>query len=396
MTGPRERSPNAALPRFAFPRAALADLETAADEFMSRALDLAERGRRTVSPNPMVGCVLVKDGRIVGEGWHKRAGGPHAEIVALADAGDHAAGSTVYVTLEPCNHTGRTGPCSTALADAGVAEVEIALADPNPTAMGGSAALRRAGISVRTGRGAERARTQNRIFLHALAHGRPFVILKAATSLDGRIAAADGTSQWLTGAAARAHVHDLRADVDAIVVGSGTVVVDNPQLTARPAGGTAGQPVRVVLDGQGRTPAGARVLDDAAPTLIVTTEEGRTQLPDHVDTLIVPSGSGGHGVDLTAVLEGLMVRDVRSVLVEGGARVATAFLDAHLVDRFDVHLAPVLLGDGGRPLFTGGPQTLADAERFTLETVDRRGDDVLVSLSRRTPSDGAIQEPATV
>ena len=357
--------------------------------FMRRALELAERGRRTVSPNPMVGCVIVDDGRVVGEGWHERPGGPHAEVMALAAAGERARGATAYVTLEPCTHTGRTGPCAPALVDAGIARVDIALADPNPIAAGGAAVLRAGGIDVEIGDGAGEARAQNRVFLHVLRCGRPFVILKIATSLDGRIAAADGTSQWLTGQAARDRVHVLRAEVDAVVAGSGTVLADDPALTARIAGETPRQPLRVVLDGRGRTPAGARVLDDAARTVVVTTEAGAAGLPSGVERIVVPAarlsdaGPGAdlsYGVDLTATMHALVERDVRSVLVEGGAAVASSFVHAGLVDRFELHLAPVILGDAARPLFVGGPRTLADADRLAVDDVERCGDDVVLSL----------------
>lgn len=374
--------------------------DNAADRYMARAFELAERGRGTVSPNPLVGCVLVRDGQVVGEGWHERPGGPHAEVMALAQAGGLAAGARAYVTLEPCNHTGRTGPCTHALLAAGVVSVEAAMADPNPVAQGGAAALRTAGVPVRIGRGEARARRQNAVFLHVLEHGRPQVTLKAATSLDGRIAAADGTSQWLTGTSARARVHALRAEVDAVVVGSGTVLADDPLLTARPpdrlrsqnGSPPVRQPLRVVLDARGRTPAGARVLDGAAPTLVVTTAQGgdRLTLPApgaHAaapQVAVVAPGAGGVGVDPAAVLGELLRRHVHSVLVEGGAAVAGSFWDAGLVDRLEVHLAPLVLGDRGRPLLTGGPTTLADAPRLVLDEVDRRGDDVVLSLSRRS------------
>lgn len=361
--------------------------------YMQRALELAERGRATVSPNPMVGCLLVRDREVVGEGWHERAGGPHAEIVALQAAGDRARGATAYVTLEPCNHTGRTGPCARALAAAGVAKVVVALADPHARAAGGAVALRAAGTPVEVGLLAERAREQNAVFLHSIEHGRPYVILKAATSLDGRIAAADGTSQWLTGPAARDAAHRLRAGVDAVVVGSGTILADDARLTARPRGGQAPrQPLRVVLDARGRTPHSAQVLDAAAPTLVITTAAGRTRLPPTVDTAVVApavvappfvaSGPGG-GVDLAAALAVLHDREVRSVLVEGGAQVATALAAADLVDRLVLHVAPLVLGDRGRPLFGAGPTTLAAAPRLRLADVDRAGDDVLLTYTRK-------------
>lgn len=328
---------------------------------MQRALALAERGRATVSPNPMVGCVLALDGQIVGEGFHEHPGGPHAEIVALNSAGDQAAGATAYVTLEPCNHTGRTGPCSQALIDAGVARVVAAAADPNALAAGGADTLRAAGVDVEVGLLSAEARRQNEVFFFTVETGRPFVIAKAAVSLDGRIAAADGTSQWLTGEPARRHVHALRAEVDAVLVGSGTVLADDPQLTVRLLEYTGRQPLRVVLDRRGRVTADHRVQDDAAPTLVTADD-----IPD--------------------VLTALFERDIRSVLVEGGAGVLHAFIDAGLVDRFYLHIAPVLLGDRGTPLLAGPwAETLAEAPRWRLDSVEQFGNDAVLALSPAKP-----------
>lgn len=327
----------------------------AADErWMARALELAERGRGRTSPNPLVGCALVRDGRAVGEGYHARAGGPHAEVAALEQAGEAARGATAYVTLEPCAHTGRTGPCVDALVDAGVARVVVALADPNPVAAGGTERLRSAGIAVDTGVLEARAARQNEVHLHAVATGRPFVTAKAATSLDGRVAAADGTSRWLTGEPARAGAHALRAEADAVVVGSGTVLADDPQLTVRLPGYDGPQPLRVVLDRRGRVPATARVLDGSAPSLVL-------------------------GAELPEALKELWERDVRAVLVEGGPTVLTAFLAAGLVDRLVVHLAPLLLGPAARPVVDAGPSGLDDATRWRLARIDRADDDVLAT-----------------
>lgn len=339
--------------------------------WMRRALDLAERGRGTVSPNPLVGCVLVRDGVVVGEGYHARAGKAHAEIEALEQAGTDAAGATAYVTLEPCNHTGRTGPCSARLLDAGVKRVVVAVEDPHPEAGRGAATLRAAGVPVDIGVGEEAARRQNEVFFHALAHRRPFVVAKAAVSVDGRIAAADGTSQWLTGEEARARAHRLRGEMDAIVIGSGTVLADDPHLTVRgvdagaepaagdpAAGDPADQPLRVVLDRRGRVPSDARMLDGAAPSLVLD--------------------SGG----VPEAVARLWDRGIRSMLVEGGAQVVGAFLRAGLVDRLVVHVAPLLLGESGRPMLSGDDiATLADAPRFHLDTVEQVGDDAILWLS---------------
>lgn len=355
-------------------------MEAPSARWMRRALDLAERGRWTVSPNPLVGCVVVRDGEPVGEGWHERAGHAHAEIRALADAGPRARGADVYVTLEPCAHHGRTGPCTAALIEAGVARVVAALPDPNPVAAGGAAALRSAGIEVELGLLEDEARRQNEVFLHGLATGRPLVIAKGAVSLDGRIAAADGSSRWLTGEEARRRAHQLRAEVDAVLVGSGTVLADNPALTCRIDG--APQPLRVVLDGRGRTPADATVLDEAAPTLILTATPsalGRVR----AEVVEVQPGAEGRGLDLKSVLDALWQREVRSVLVEGGAEVLHSFVSAGLADRLQIHVAPVLLGERGHPLLSGPwPSTLVEAPRFRLERVEQVGDDALLTLVR--------------
>ncbi|MPZ74332.1 MAG: bifunctional diaminohydroxyphosphoribosylaminopyrimidine deaminase/5-amino-6-(5-phosphoribosylamino)uracil reductase RibD [Nitriliruptorales bacterium] len=336
--------------------------------FMSRALALAALGRRTVSPNPMVGCVIVRDGEVVGEGWHRRAGEPHAEAVALRAAAQKARGAAAYISLEPCNHTGRTGPCTTALIDAGVTRVVAAVADPHPMAAGGADTLRAAGITVDTGVLGDQARRLNEVFFHGVQTQRPFVVAKVAASLDGRLAAADGTSQWLTGEAARRRVHELRAEVDAVLIGSGTVLADDPQLTCRLDEYRGPQPLRVVLDRRGRVTHEHRVNDAAAETVISHDSPADT-------------------------LRTLWDRDVRSVLVEGGAAVLHAFLAAGLVDRLHVHVAPVLLGEQGRPLLAGPwTQTLSDAPRWNLENVERTGDDVLLSLSPEKPAADAFPQ----
>lgn len=331
--------------------------------FMSRALDLAVRGRRSVSPNPMVGCVLVRDGDIVGEGWHERPGGPHAEVVAITAAGHRAEGATAYVTLEPCDHTGRTGPCTSALLAAGVSRVVVAVADPHPVAAGGATRLREAGVDVEVGVLADEARRLNAVFFHGVEHQRPYVIAKVATSLDGRIAAADGTSQWLTGPDARRRAHELRAEVDAVLVGSGTVLTDDPHLTCRLDGYDQPQPLRVVLDRRGRVTSGHRVMDGEAETFVSRE-------------------------DLAPTLKTLWERDVRSVLVEGGSQILHGFLIAGLVDRLDVHVAPVILGSQGRPLVVGPwTQTLDEAPRWDVVTTERAGNDVLITLTPRRTED---------
>ena len=335
------------------------------DEAMRRAIALAARGLGTTSPNPVVGCLLLDaEGEVVGEGFHAYAGGPHAEIVALAQAGERARGGTAVVTLEPCNHTGRTGPCSHALINAGVRRVVIAVDDPTPVAAGGATTLRAAGVQVETGVRRKEAEQGNVAWLTAVRRGRPYVTWKFAATLDGRSAAADNTSQWITSAPARSDVHVLRSTMDAIMVGAGTVVADDPQLTVRDADGhpMGRQPLRVVLDSAGRTPSDARVRDDVAQTWLATAES---------------AGAGPDGrVDPAAVLAELWRRGLRHVLLEGGPRLAAAFLDAGLVDEVVAYVAPTLLGAGPSALSGGAVGTLADAHRAELVDVTRLGPDV--------------------
>jgi len=348
-----------------------------------RAIELAGRGAGTVLPNPVVGCVLLApDGRTVGEGWHEQAGGPHAEVVALADAGERAAGATALVTLEPCNHAGRTGPCSEALIAAGIARVVVAVRDPWPTAAGGIERLRAGGLDVvdlsadpgpadpGSAELLAAAEDVNRVWLTTVRAGRPFVTWKSAITVDGRVAAADGTSRWISSAESRAEVHDLRRRVDTMMVGVGTVLADDPQLTARDADGRpAGrQPLRVVIDSYGRTPDTARVLDDLAETLVCTAAEyPRTD----------------NRVDVAAVLTSLYERGRRHVLLEGGPRLTASMLDAGLVDEVLLYLAPLALGAGRPALADGAVATLADAHRLELRSLRRVGPDVVLRYAVR-------------
>lgn len=343
------------------------------DEAMRRAVTLAARGLGTTSPNPVVGCVLLDPaGEIVGEGFHAYAGGPHAEIVALAQAGSRARGGTAVVTLEPCDHTGRTGPCTEALIQAGVARVVVAVPDPNPVASGGAGTLRAAGIDVELGVRADEAEAGNIAWLTSVRRGRPYVIWKYAATLDGRSAAEDGTSMWITSESARMDVHALRGTVDAIVVGVGTVLADNPRLTVRNLrDGTLAirQPLRVVVDSDGRTPADARVRDAAADTWIATAAE-------------VGAGPDGR-VDLAALLTALYRRDVRAVLLEGGPRLAGGFLAAGLVDRVVGYLAPRLLGAGPAALADAGVRTIDDSVDLEFVDVARVGPDLRITALPR-------------
>jgi diaminohydroxyphosphoribosylaminopyrimidine deaminase/5-amino-6-(5-phosphoribosylamino)uracil reductase len=343
------------------------------DEAMGRAIALAARGLGTTSPNPVVGCVLLSaDGEVVGEGFHAYAGGPHAEIVALAQAGERARGGTAVVTLEPCNHTGRTGPCAQALINAGIVRVVIAVDDPTPVAAGGAATLREAGVRIDTGVGRAAAEEGNVAWLTAVRRGRPYVTWKYAATLDGRSAAADGTSQWITSPPARADVHKLRSSVDAIVAGVGTIIADDPQLTVRDLrdGSLAiKQPWRVVVDSSGRTPATARIRDQAAPTWIATAAE-------------VGTGPDGR-VDLTALLGELYARGVRAVLLEGGPTLAGGFLAAGLIDKVVGYIAPKMLGAGQPSLVGAGVTTIAEAIELDLTDIARVGPDLRFTASLR-------------
>ncbi|HEX2028261.1 MAG TPA: bifunctional diaminohydroxyphosphoribosylaminopyrimidine deaminase/5-amino-6-(5-phosphoribosylamino)uracil reductase RibD [Nitriliruptorales bacterium] len=349
-------------------------------ELMGRALALAERGRATVRPNPMVGCVVVRHGEVVGEGWHERAGEAHAEVAALRAAGERVRGATVYVTLEPCAHSGRTTPCAPALAAAGVARVVYAAEDPNPLAAGGAALLRAAGVSVTGGVGSEAARQQNEVFFHVHSTGRPFVTLKLAQSLDGRVAARDGSSRWITAREARTAVHELRAAADAVVVGSGTVLADDPRLDVRHVDARAGQPRPAVVDRRGRTPPSAHVVRPGA--LVVTGPDAdavwRARLEGAgVEVVGVPAHD--QGVDLKAALRALLDRELQALMVEGGPTLAGAITRAGLVDRLVLHLGGVVVGGDGLPSLAGrGAPSISAAGRWTIESVRLLGPDVEV------------------
>ncbi|MFE9844137.1 bifunctional diaminohydroxyphosphoribosylaminopyrimidine deaminase/5-amino-6-(5-phosphoribosylamino)uracil reductase RibD [Streptomyces goshikiensis] len=347
---------------------------------MRRAIELAARGLGSTSPNPVVGCVITDArGAVVGEGWHQRAGGPHAEVHALRAAGTAARGGTAYVTLEPCNHTGRTGPCAQALIEAGVTRVVYAVSDPNPQASGGGATLRAAGIATEAGLLEQEAEEGNAAWLTSVRRGRPHVLWKYAATLDGRIAAADGTSRWISSPESRADVHRLRAEADAVVVGSGTLRADDPHLAVRGRPGTdpADQPLRVVLDTRATVRPGARVLDDAAPTLIAVAEDADTGHLPGVDLVRLPADA--NGISVHALLAELHRRGVRSVLLEGGPTLAGAFVAAGAVDKVVGYLAPVLLGAGRTALGDAGIDTITDALRLRITETVRIGPDLRVT-----------------
>ena len=366
------------------------DLERDA-RFMRRALELAERGRGLTSPNPMVGAVVVSDEEIVGEGYHERAGGPHAEVVALAAAGDRSRGATLYVTLEPCSYHGRTPPCASAVIAAGIRRVVPALVDPNPRVSGrGLAALRAAGVEVADAILADHAERQNRAFVAAMRLGRPHVTLKAAMTLDGRIADRRGESKWITGDQARAVAHRLRSESDAIVVGIGTVLRDDPALTVRRERPWPREPYRVVLDTHARTPEDARLIAAGTPAraLVIAGEDApraRVAALKAAGATVVAVALGDGRVDPRAALAALADLEIRAVLVEGGGAVHGAFLDAGLVDRVAIFVAPRLLGgEGAIPPIGGIGRPLASALRLQALDVARVGEDLLIEADVAT------------
>lgn len=355
---------------------------------MGRAIALARRAEARVAPNPRVGCVLIgAEGAVIGEGWHQGPGTDHAETMALKGAGAAARGARAYVTLEPCNHTGRTGPCAAALIDAGVDEVVFAVADPNPLAAGGASRLREAGIAVRSGVYASEAAALNRDWLFAMTHRRPFVTAKTAMTLDGRIATHGGESQWITSPESRAAGHRLRLRADAIATGVGTVIADDPAMTAR-FGDTIASPRRIVFDSQARSPAGAKVFErsDVSPLLITTRnapgERLRALREHNVTPLFVDPDPGGLP-DIESALDQLFGHDIHHLMLEAGGALLGAFFDADLIDELHLFIAPKIFG-GGRSAFMGrGIGAIAEADRFHLEQGDHHGPDQHWIASRK-------------
>ena len=352
--------------------------------FMRRALELAERGRGRTSPNPMVGAVVVRDGHVVGEGAHLRAGEPHAEILALSAAGTAARGATLYVTLEPCAHHGRTPPCAPAVVAAGVGRVVIAVGDPNPHAGGGADRLRAAGVTVDDGVLAEEAERQNRAWLTAMRQRRPHVTLKAAATLDGKLADVHGASRWITGEPARRHAHRLRAESDAIVVGVTTALRDDPALTVRLAERWPREPYRVVLDTQARLAPDAQLIrgGTAARALIAVgpaAPASRVTALERAGATVIRCATRQGRVDVSSLLVRLFELEARAVLVEGGGETHAAFVDAGLVDRVALFVAPLLLGGGQAPGVVGGlGRELKNALRLAAPSVTALGDDLLL------------------
>jgi len=351
---------------------------------MRRALELAERGRGLVSPNPLVGALVVSGGEVVGEGWHEGPGTPHAEVRALEEAGTRARGGTLFVTLEPCSHQGRTPPCAPAVAEAGVSRVVAAMTDPNPLVDGaGLRLLRERGIEVTVGVMAEEAARRNRAFVAHVRTGLPYVTLKMASSLDGKAAARDGSSRWITGEEARADVHLLRAGADAIVVGAGTAFRDDPALTSRHPSYRGAPKLRVVVDGRGIVPETHRLFDGEAPTLVATTErapEARRASWRRAAEVLVLEDAGDGLIPLDRLLQELGKRDVQHLLLEGGPTLAWEVVERGAVDEVVFYFAPVLVGGEDAPsvLMGAGIPSIGDGLAVGIREITRVGRDVKV------------------
>jgi diaminohydroxyphosphoribosylaminopyrimidine deaminase/5-amino-6-(5-phosphoribosylamino)uracil reductase len=348
---------------------------------MRRALRLARKGVGKTSPNPAVGAVIVKDGAIVGEGWHRRAGTPHAEIHALHQAGESARGGEVYVTLEPCSHFGRTPPCADALIAAGVGRVFVGMIDPNPLVSGrGVERLRAAGIAVETGILEAECRRLNEGFIKRVTTGRPLVVLKSALTLDGKTATRSGDSRWVTSLPARRMVHRLRAEMDGVMVGVGTLLADDPELTVRLVKGR--NPVRVVVDSSLRTPPDARLLAATGGGVVVATvctDETKVARLATAGAEVLLCNERDGRVDLADLLERLGSRGVQSLLLEGGETLAGEMLRSGLIDKFLFFLAPKLVGGEGKGLFAGpGVELMGEALPLRIDRVVRVGGDLLL------------------
>ncbi len=349
---------------------------------MRRALLLARRGSGKTSPNPAVGCVIVQGGRIVGEGWHKKSGTPHAEIHALDAAGELARGADLYVTLEPCSHFGKTPPCAEALLKAGVARVFVGMIDPNPLVAGrGIEKLREAGITVETALLENDCRALNEPFIKHVTTGLPLVTLKSALTLDGKTATTTGDSCWITSTASRRLVHLLRSRADAVMTGSGTLLADDPQLTVRMVRGKS--PLRIILDSRLQTPVDGALMNEAArvPVLIATVSKDHTKAAALVargaEVLLCKQADGQ--IDLPALMKVLGSRGIQSILLEGGERLCGEMQRLGLIDRFLFFFAPKIVGGEGKGLFAGvGAALMKDAQPLAIRRVSRVGEDILV------------------
>lgn len=355
------------------------------EQYMRRAIELAEKGRGKTNPNPMVGAVIVKDGAVVGEGYHEKAGRPHAEVNALRAAGEKAKGATMYVTLEPCPTQGRTPPCTEAIITAGLDEVLVGLTDPNPQVSGrGVDQLRKAGIKVSTNILVDEIKRQNEAYRKYITTSRPFVLVKIAMSLDGKVATKTGESRWISGEKSRLIVHRLRNEYDAAMVGIGTVLKDNPRLDVRLKKGEAKQPLRVVVDSQGRTPPNSWLVQLASgiPTIVATTQKMpvkkmTTLAKSQVEVLVLPEKDGL--VDLSELLAELGRRQMVSVMVEGGPTLNTALIKQGLVDKLLFFISPKIIGRDGLNFFAeAGGEQLKEAINLTLGGMTKIGEDLVV------------------
>lgn len=363
------------------------------EKMMKRAVRLAAKGVGRTVPNPAVGCVIVKDGIIVGQGWHKKAGTPHAEVHALAMAGELARGADVYVTLEPCSHFGKTPPCADALVSAAVANVFVGMIDPNPLVSGkGVKKLESAGIRVVTGILEKECRALNLPFIKHVTSGLPYVTMKSAMTMDGKTAATCGDSKWITCKASRREVHRMRASVDAVLTGSGTLLADDPELTVRMAKGK--NPIRIVVDSRLQSPVNSRIMADArkSPVIIATLDNDGEKVAPLVAKgaeILICEAKGG-GVDLHDLMKKLGSRGIQSVLLEAGERLCCEMLRSGLIDRFMLFYAPKLLGGEGKGLFAGfGVQLMRNAMPLSVKKISRIGDDILVEAY---PEEACLQD----
>jgi diaminohydroxyphosphoribosylaminopyrimidine deaminase/5-amino-6-(5-phosphoribosylamino)uracil reductase len=363
------------------------------EKWMKRALQHAEKGRGKTSPNPMVGAILVKEGKVMGEGYHVKAGGDHAEIIAIKQAGDEARGATLYINLEPCTHYGKTPPCAPAVIRAGVKRVVIGMADPNPLVRNkGIENLKGAGLEVEVGIQEKECRRLNEAFCKYILKREPFIILKVAATLDGKIAARDGDSKWISGEASRRFVHRLRDQVDGVIVGIGTVLKDDPMLTARVRGGR--DPYRIILDSRLRIPERAKVTEiSPSKTIIATTEAAPKDKIERLENkkvrvLVLDSKEGR--INLKTCLSKLGEMEMMSLLVEGGSQVNGAFLDENLVDKLLLFLSPKLIGDSQALGIFGGKRVTNLKEAIVLREIrtKRIGEDILIEgyVKRETDS----------
>lgn len=359
-------------------------------KWMAEAIRLARLGEGLTRPNPPVGAVVVKAGQIVGRGFHRKAGGPHAEVYALRQAGRKASGATLYVTLEPCSSWGRTPPCTGAIISAGIKRLVCAMADPNPKHAGkGFTVLRKAGITIETGVGTAEAAGILRPFASSMLRARPYVTVKMAVSLDGRIADSSGCSQWISGPQARAYVQSLRRQGDAIMVGAGTVIKDNPSLLPRPARGR--KPFRVIVDAMGSVPPKSRVFTDefSKNTILATTERcplSRQKAYARHGAQVVVLPAAGRGVSLPTLMKALHARGILYVLCEGGGVLFGSLMKTKLVDELVLFVAPVMLGGDGLPAVAGINWALAKAPRMKMVEARQVGADVMMRLLSHAPS----------